>query len=455
MALTSAITITQGLTLVHQRTAVLTGTNSSDIATVEVSGVIGSVVQPTTTTWRAEIRLEPGDNVVSICGIDLADNVTATVTKTITQPKLTHEQHEVFGPFDEYGVVLSLPRLPGEKNLQYRARLFDVRQHPADATVIGLTQGASRALGIRIQAGITLSSPFDAEIGTSRAINGSARNTGVVFELTSLRFITEECLTVEPATLSVSLTRYPQDTSVIQVNTLNGDRIDQELWAYDRKTNRILLQDRELEGLDIVVKFVYVHKIALKGLTLADLKTEIEAVVDSDGNPYFQADIVTDPVTRAEDLIPTSGFLIINDVPVDLERCCLRLRELHDIDFQESKLNEHGHAIGTQLAAWAQQINTQTRIVWNATLLDDSQWEPLGPEPHLGALPHLSDGERGYWASLDPTDATRYTRKDFRRYNGVSPINGALLKYKGIEPLEFQSGTGTRKDLKVLDIVEN
>tara|TARA_Y100000310_G_scaffold342462_1_gene445844 strand:- start:4020 stop:4952 length:933 start_codon:yes stop_codon:yes gene_type:complete len=54
----------------------------------------------------------------------------------------------VWNQFDEHGLVLSLPRLRGETNADYRYRLLDVMAHQADATYTGLVHGITRGLGL-------------------------------------------------------------------------------------------------------------------------------------------------------------------------------------------------------------------------------------------------------------------------------------------------------------------
>lgn len=453
MALQSAITVDPHSDIVFQRTITLTGTNSTEVKTIVVSAA-GYITQPTSTTWRAEVKLVPGLNTIKISGTDRAGNTTATITVLITLPKLFDEQHGVHNPLDHFGIALSLERLPGEKNLPYRQRLLDVKTHPADATVIGLTYGAARELGIRVFDALTIKSPLDDRLGVPRAILGAIRVGSVYFDLSSPRLLFRECLTLEPATYAVTLKKTPKDGSLITVSTMQGDLVSVNDWAYDFKTNRLLFSNRDLEGKDLAIQYEYIERILLAGKTFRQLETDIEAIVDDNGRPLFLVTLIEPIWGPAADLISTSGFIAVTEDLVTLDKCQLRIRELHDLDFQASKLNSDNNALNTKLAAWVQRINTQTRIVWNATRLDESQWEPLGEDPGLGALPHLSDGNRGHWASLDPTDATKYTRKDFRRYEGVSPTTGDTLQYRGIEPLQFQSGTGTQNDLKVLKIVE-
>ena len=57
--------------------------------------------------------------------------------------------HHVWNYFDEFGALLSCPRLYGEKNYDYKERILDVFKNPANSTKIGLMNGISRELGIR------------------------------------------------------------------------------------------------------------------------------------------------------------------------------------------------------------------------------------------------------------------------------------------------------------------
>lgn len=54
----------------------------------------------------------------------------------------------IVNSLDEFGVLLSLPRLPGEKNSEYRTRLWDVYVHRGGAHEIGLVNGLTRELGL-------------------------------------------------------------------------------------------------------------------------------------------------------------------------------------------------------------------------------------------------------------------------------------------------------------------
>ncbi len=57
--------------------------------------------------------------------------------------------HQVWNYFDEFGALLSCPRLYGERNGKYKNRILDVFKSPANSTKKGLANAISRELGMR------------------------------------------------------------------------------------------------------------------------------------------------------------------------------------------------------------------------------------------------------------------------------------------------------------------
>lgn len=60
----------------------------------------------------------------------------------------TTTPRNIVNTFDFLGMLLGLPRLPGEKNDVYRTRLLDVYPHRANASESGLINGITRELGL-------------------------------------------------------------------------------------------------------------------------------------------------------------------------------------------------------------------------------------------------------------------------------------------------------------------
>jgi hypothetical protein len=69
--------------------------------------------------------------------------------------------HAVFNDYDHHGVLLNLPRLRGEKNAEYKQRLFDVMVHRASSTYHGLIYGITRELGLSLSEPATIEANRD------------------------------------------------------------------------------------------------------------------------------------------------------------------------------------------------------------------------------------------------------------------------------------------------------
>ena len=76
---------------------------------------------------------------------------------------LTQEPHNVFNELDHHGVLLGLIRLEKEKNPEYKQRLMDVMVNRASSTYIGLINGITRELGLKISRTINIQTLVDAD----------------------------------------------------------------------------------------------------------------------------------------------------------------------------------------------------------------------------------------------------------------------------------------------------
>lgn len=101
--------------------------------------------------WSYNLPLEAGNNVVEAISSNVQSYsgvvsriASATINLIVAEPEI----YNIWNCFDEFGLLLGLPRIPGEKNKEYRARLLSVYQNPANSTYTGLKYGISRELGI-------------------------------------------------------------------------------------------------------------------------------------------------------------------------------------------------------------------------------------------------------------------------------------------------------------------
>jgi hypothetical protein len=87
----------------------------------------------------------------------------------------TPAPRNIFNQFDELGLIIGLPRLTGEKNIDYKRRLFDVYRHKASSTYTGLINGITREFGSEMAKSVV--------IRARRDLGGSTIGANPVIEL--------------------------------------------------------------------------------------------------------------------------------------------------------------------------------------------------------------------------------------------------------------------------------
>lgn len=109
-------------------------------------GVAGS-------TWSFNMALITGINSIQAIAA-LTTSTSGAISKpayaTIYLITLYPEIYNIWNCFDEFGLLLGLSRIPGEKNKDYKTRLLDVYANPANSTYTGLRYGISRELNISV-----------------------------------------------------------------------------------------------------------------------------------------------------------------------------------------------------------------------------------------------------------------------------------------------------------------
>jgi len=90
----------------------------------------------------------------------------------------TPERWHIFDELDNFGLLLDLARLDGERNDAYKRRLMDVFVHRANATKLGLIYGITRELGLDVFHAMTITPVLDADGDTVGA------NPAIVFDET-------------------------------------------------------------------------------------------------------------------------------------------------------------------------------------------------------------------------------------------------------------------------------
>jgi hypothetical protein len=136
--------------------------------------------------WSKSVPLVPGMNNIDV--VSSVSSVTTSGISTLASASIhlivsSPEPYNIWNSFDEFGLLLGLPRIPAETNAEYKTRLLDVYKNPANSTYQGLMNGISRELGIPIEdmEVVSLSSTLDrTSINSLLNTDGNAIGTKLV-----------------------------------------------------------------------------------------------------------------------------------------------------------------------------------------------------------------------------------------------------------------------------------
>jgi hypothetical protein len=101
--------------------------------------------------WSMNFALVSGTNIIEAVArvSPISDQYDSlVVNSTIHLISIIPEAYNVWNSFDEFGLLVSLPRNPEEKNSDYKNRIIDSNENPSNSTEEGLINGIAREIGV-------------------------------------------------------------------------------------------------------------------------------------------------------------------------------------------------------------------------------------------------------------------------------------------------------------------
>jgi len=423
----------------------LHGRKDPTVATVYVDGSASGVTYPTAETWKVAVQLAPGDNNFTVYGIDQSGTQTGTLTIAVTLPYKEVVQESQYNQFDDFGILMSIERLPGEKNIYLKHRIQDAALYPASSSYSGLISAWNRNLGIKVARDV-----FSIDINTDSYNRFLLPDLYITIGpyylvLVSDNFRSSEFKQVDPFSLQIALDYYPVDLITgFRVETYEGNPVpddDYEIDAY----KQTLQFTRDYENTWVRVIYDYGEVISTD-CTIAELKTSIEGYLDGEGRSYF-----TVTTQNIDTSLTAKGLTFISDVfaPVRLDYSHIRIIPFSDYRFKDSFLQDN-HLYQTQMQKWARLVSQYASYTWGGAQLDVSLWDETAGQKALDYLPHIVDTRPEYWTD---SLSTIYTFKKYFYSGGWDFTNWEALMKRS--PGSFKSGIGFDHDLKVVEVIES
>jgi hypothetical protein len=417
---------------------VLYGWRNPEIQAMEVNNQVNRIWFPTSNSWQLEIILAPGTNTLSIKAQDAAGLWTAAVDVELSLPAFQQESHHSWNVVDEHGLEMQLERNPGEKNWDYKNRLKSFAFHPTGATIERLFFAAAHELGIQ---------PDPAALGlrVNRDARGDIMSESVNLEVTPVAVYvdcdelvqTREAHRVEPRFRRVTMDQYPRWVEQVEVWNENEDRVRRERYTVDWDKKQITFEDDDLSGSWIILQYPYRYRIEHKAMTMAQLKTALEAI--QIGGTSLLEVTHSDAALLAGGLIHRGRLGVTRDWSY-IPHARVQVTGLENYEFQQSMLNQFGAGYDTKLELYARRAAEKSTIGWDNLILDEGLWDVGLKDGSYDYLPRLFDAVFGRWTCDTPTCTTWYTLYGYKRCNGVCPVCGYALKYYGIPEGYIKSG---------------
>jgi hypothetical protein len=425
---------------------ILYGTKDPAITTMTVNGQSGRITFPTSATWRLELILSPGENVLRIQGQDAYANLTATLEVTLELKGFEVDDHSYFNVLDDHGIPIGLDRNRGEKNWEFRTRLISFASAQTGAHIEGLFLALAHELGIK---------PVDQALGVrvKRDAYNQLPSTTAYFEITPVYvfidadelFQEREAHLVEPRSRSFELDYRPLAADKVELTDAEGKPIPIRNYEVDLREQKVTFDSTEYNGSWVVARYAYRYSIDYRTLTLAELQTQLEAITVG-GAQLLEVE-VEDGTLIAYGLMRW-GRRLLDDSYTYVPQARVQVTGLDDKDYQESLLNALGTAFDTKLEEFARRSTERSNLGWDNLILDEGLWDEDADTRAIDFLPRLFDAVFGRWYCTDPTDGNTYTLDDYRLYNGYCPNHPtSQLKYRGVDEELVHSGVGAPDDL--------
>jgi hypothetical protein len=438
----------------------LTGRKSPGIARIEINGTDQLTLYPNNETWNAEFTLHAGRNIFDIRAIDAQGN-TSEYRRVETFVEYSQPAtFEYYNRFDDFGAMLDLPRLPGEKNHPYRERIKDVMVHRASCTYPGLLNGILRELDLSYDdEAIYLEPGIDSD--TQRAFT----DIYVWLDVDGLHIVSpryrvySEYHEINPNTRQIRITNKAPLTRIV-LEQPRGQALDPKTYTVEADGLVTLLGEVRLHD-PVYVSYNYYHTISATDKTVAEF---IDAINDFEveGNQQIVAEMGDNMTSSA----PASGlqqfrrtflsaanrYTTAGEVSIEgrmpIRWTEIELYALMDPKFKDRYLNTWGSRFNTAYDAWAMGMKSLMHTTWGYLVADDNVWShPEIRVSGLGTLETVFDANPGYWVS--PATGRIYSMRQAAANGMVDPGDGSALGFHGIPWVYLRSGVGDSNDLLV------
>lgn len=416
-------------------------------STVEFYSAIAFVEYPTSTTWHADIVIEPSVTEYLYRFLKRSGAYSPYQTATFSRVEETPQSTNAYNELDHWGVRFDTARLNNESNSSYKTRLLDVFVHKGGSNHEGLVNAITRDFNLDYtDTGLLIS-------------KGTNTFTGEPFDLvwveitsTKVRVRTPDFLYSEKFRVSgsrhyINLTYKAQN--ILDVKTEDEIQLD---YIYDEVKNRLDITE-DAAGKVVTVIYTYVEEVSRLNTTLSELKTGLENIVTPYGDQVLDVTVATGYDSESAEKLNVLPETIILEYHNDLAGnkvsglpirwSDMRIQIVWDPELQETLKNWSGSLWNTKIDTAFRGLYALSRSTWGTAVADKSFWGSDNFPIHGGqVIVNIYDPPLGWWENV--SNGTRYDQWEIARNK-----DGGSASYRGLSKKLFKSGPTHKRSLRV------
>jgi hypothetical protein len=383
------------------------------------------------------------------------------------------ESGHVWNPFDSFGLLAGLDRLPNEHNLSFKTRIADAFVRKGGPHYKGLIDGTTRELGLdKILDGIIIDI-------NSYAYSPTALSTETItfekfVELTFLDarvdirgesfIIEEERQKLDEYNSRIVLTK--RIANISQIITESGAEIpqsDYKLFVREGYTEGTEITINPKYSGTVLVTYSYYESLLYKDYkTLGELNVAINAIKNARDQQIVVAKL-SSKLTGAEPTKYLTKVILLVDrrsLPggTSVTWSPLGLNAISNHDWKWSFANTNNMFFSSSFYEYVKELKSKTNVEWGYVVADEDYWDAVDADwyghdslPFVFDVPISSystdvssrfDSKKSIGTSLAPT-ANFDSLEAFRM---AYTYNGERITNKGYSAKAFRSGVGYIKD---------
>lgn len=442
---TNEWTIEKIATEVYNASQSIRGTKTENILEIEINGSSHGVYFPSKTSWAFQAVLAPGLNKFQIRAKDKRGNWSSYRILELTLSENIPVLSSVWNTFDEFGTLMGVKRLPGENNVSFRRRIKDTIKNNGGLQYLGVLYSSIRSLDSKLIKDAFKLKLFEENSFDSELPRVVVRSHGL-FVSGEAFFVPKEVHKVDPITLTIKLNKKISSLDDIHIAIGREEEVEGRFYKIDIEQNQIVFSSDRFANQYIHLSYYYEIEILWKNnLTVKDVRNALNSIQYPNGEYVFKCELSTS-LNGSES---SNGLLLTNYISIStntlyFEWSEIWIREMNDIEWRDSFLNEDGNFFETEWMKYVQEILSITKDAWGLAVADVNTWDAsLNGETASAVIPRKFDSRFGFWKTKDKV----FSSSKANYYNYVDPETGAKITWNGVP--RFKSGVGFNSDLFV------